>query len=326
MSWRTTGLLLGALAIAVAFAGPLAAAEVELPATKATWSWAGPAQHPFAVAYPGVQYVGVNGTAGTAQTFVKIDLAALPGGKPPTTLTLTVPVAADAGAGDPGAAAALQACPATSDWSADPQGRPVEQGPSWDCEVAAVAGTLTEAGWTFDITAIAASWIDETLLNDGLALVPAVAEGSWSVSLHAGTATAAAVSTRPLAAPEPPDDTTAADDFAPLDQPEQVDAAGAPAVADSPAVAPFEPADEPGAGPELALGEMEQAPLPQAAPPADQAAPVEPVPVQAVLPPAPRTVPAAAWIALLALAVALARVAPELRATSLTDATDLLEA
>lgn len=181
---------------------PSAAQDVERPVVKATWTWEGPTQHPYGVRNPELQYVSANGIE-TARAFTKIDLAGLT--EAVERLTLTYPATDDpaVGASDPAGAAALQACPAASEWTPDPAGRPTAAGPTWDCSELSAAGTLTEGAWVFDLTVFLDGWRSGARFNDGVAIVPVTAEGTWTVVLRGQEATASAVSTGP-----PPEQST----------------------------------------------------------------------------------------------------------------------
>jgi hypothetical protein len=206
-------------AVAVGLLG-LALAVVPLPVrgeertavvavVQKTWTWPGAAQHPYATAHPGFQYVADQNGAPQAQTLVRLGDLGVGSGESIGSLVLTYPAsaAADDGAYDPfnnpsvppgqqaGQVAALDACPVLTPWVEEPPGRPTEATLRVDCELGRAPGRMAVVDgspvWTFDLTSIAAGWEDDSFANEGVALVPSpTTGGSWSVALQGDKAKA----------------------------------------------------------------------------------------------------------------------------------------
>ncbi len=187
-----------------------AVAPMTLKVNKATWMWTGSAQHPYGTSHPELQYVISQADTPTAETLYAFDVAALrAAGAEVTRLTLVVPASTDPSAGGfdpfnvPDAPADLsalvsdiRACPVTSDWVADPPGRPVDAAIQWDCSKVAFPGAQapSEAGptWVFDVTEAAADWINGKAPAQGLVLLPVQGRGTWTVPLIGAQATVVA--------------------------------------------------------------------------------------------------------------------------------------
>jgi hypothetical protein len=115
---------------------------------------------------------------GEPQTEVAVGIA-LEGAAPGATvrkLTMRLVPAEGEGAQQNDTSAAMVACPITAFWGEADNGKWVDR-PEADCEMVSAAGTRADDGsWTFDLTPIAAKWLDPfaSIPVNGVAVLEAV--------------------------------------------------------------------------------------------------------------------------------------------------------
>jgi hypothetical protein len=120
----------------------------------------------------------VAASLGEPQTEVAVGIV-LEGAEPGATvrkLTMRLGLAEGSGAQQNDASAAIVACPITAFWGEADNGKWIDR-PEADCETASAPGTRADDGsWTFDLTAIAALWLDSfaSIPVNGIALLEAV--------------------------------------------------------------------------------------------------------------------------------------------------------
>lgn len=151
--------------------------------------------------------VAARANAVDKQSFVLFDLMSLDIGTTITKATLRMPLVptsqSDTTYGaDP---AKVVACPAGEEGFYGEDGTAMQDSPSVKCDVASAPGKLSADGkaYEFDITAIAAGWID---INDGIGLTPAAGARTTPFQVVFGKAEAATLAveyTAPPAEAEP---------------------------------------------------------------------------------------------------------------------------
>ncbi|MDQ1374942.1 MAG: hypothetical protein QOJ09_2280, partial [Actinomycetota bacterium] len=109
----------------------------------------------------------------TRESFLHIDTSAIPAGSTVGSLVLTVK---EDGAGGNlnAAAAAVQAVPATGFFSGGVAGAPIAEAPSVDAAAAVDGKRGADGAWTFEIGPIVGKWLDGSLANNGIGIVPKV--------------------------------------------------------------------------------------------------------------------------------------------------------
>jgi hypothetical protein len=176
-----------------------------------TWTWTGPAQHPYGIQHPDFQYVAEQNGAPQSRALVQLGQVSLAPGEDIASLVLTYPANTDPqnGAIDPynnasvptaqqqGNVAVLVACPIATPFVPDPPGNPDNPKVTVDCELGSAAGRVDTSGaepaWVFDLTTIAAGWLSGAYAENGVAIVPSKATGgTWTVALDGTKAKAEA--------------------------------------------------------------------------------------------------------------------------------------
>jgi hypothetical protein len=189
--------------------------------TQKTWTWSGPAQHPYGTQHPDFQYVSMANSTTLARTFLQLGVLNVAAGEDLTSLVLTYPANTDPANGgvDPasnpnvppaqqqGNVALLTACAITAPFGTYPPGSPDDGKVKVDCELGSANGRLDTKGaepvWRFDLTSIATGWLSGRA-NHGIAIVPSpVAGPDWTIALD-GTKAKLEARVSSADAPPPP--------------------------------------------------------------------------------------------------------------------------
>jgi hypothetical protein len=209
-SARAVGLLLAAGLVAFTAVSGRPSAATDPPVVDQTgwWSATGatvvPGVTPAIPAPPTVPAGSIAVGAVGGQTSMVAGVGLVIGAAPGATVTklsLALRPADGNGTDTSTAVTAIRACPMTVFWAGVENG-PIDQAPTSDCAVAAANGTRGADGtWTFDLTAIAAMWVDPAsgLAMNGVLLQPAPAGQTFSVAFATGSAIVAT-----LEATDPP--------------------------------------------------------------------------------------------------------------------------
>jgi hypothetical protein len=169
---------------------PSGAGADSAPVTGGSWFWAG---QPDPLPPPIGQPVGalpapdvpakdfpVSAKAGQLdkETYLHIDTSTIPTGSTVTAFTLALKE--DPAGGNVDAAGAKVRLMAVKDfWADGVTGAPASQAPAVDDKAPQGTGTRAADGtWTFDLTALAAMWVQGTLPNNGVALQPVTDPGA----------------------------------------------------------------------------------------------------------------------------------------------------